>query len=175
MGTFDQDIAIRHIAANGHVASLCVGETAFACSIGPAGITYNKSEGDGATPAGRWPLRYVMYRPDRVIRPVTGLPVEPLQSDSGWCDDPASRHYNTPVRLPCPFSHEKLWRNDHLYDVVVVLGHNDTPPVAGKGSAIFMHLRAPGGTATQGCIGLKQNHLRHVLSHAGPGTILHIR
>lgn len=175
MGTFDQDIAIRHIAANGHVASLSMGNTAFACSIGPAGISYNKSEGDGATPAGRWPLRYVMYRPDRVIRPVTGLPVKPILPGSGWCDDPASRHYNRPVRLPCPHSHEKLWRDDHLYDMVVVLGHNDTPPVAGRGSAVFMHLRAPGGTPTQGCIGLQQNHLRHVLSRSGSGTILHIR
>ncbi len=174
MGTFDQDIAIRHIAANGHVASLSMGETAFSCSIGPSGISYNKSEGDGATPAGRWPLRYVMYRPDRVIRPVTGLPVKPLLPDSGWCDDPASRHYNSPVQLPCPHSHEKLWRDDHLYDLVVVLGHNDTPPVAGKGSAVFMHLRAPGGTPTQGCIGLQQNHLRHILSRSGSGTILHI-
>lgn len=119
-------------------------------------------------------MRYVMYRADRVIRPVTGLPVEAILPGSGWCDDPASRHYNRPVQLPCPHSHEKLWRDDHLYDLVVVLGHNDAPPVAGKGSAIFMHLRAPGGTATQGCIALQQNHLRHVLSRSGPETILNI-
>ncbi|MEM7633234.1 MAG: L,D-transpeptidase family protein [Pseudomonadota bacterium] len=175
MGTFDQDIAIRYIAANGHLAALTMGGMAFSCSIGPAGITYSKSEGDGATPAGRWPLRYVMYRPDRIVRPITGLPVEPIRHDAGWCDDPASRHYNRPVRLPCPDSHERLWRDDHLYDLVVVLGHNDTPPVPGMGSAIFMHLRAPGGTPTQGCIALQQNHLRQVLARSGPETILHIR
>ncbi len=175
MGTFDQHIAIRHIVANAHMATLSIGTRAFACSIGPAGITYNKSEGDGATPAGRWPMRYVMYRADRVVRPITRLPVERILPGSGWCDDPASRDYNKPVRLPCAYSHEKLWRNDHLYDLVVVLGHNDSPAVPGKGSAVFMHLRAPDGSPTQGCIALRQDHLRHVLSRSGPETILSIR
>lgn len=175
MGTFDQDIAIRHIAGNGHFATLSMGAVTFACSIGKAGISYAKSEGDWTTPAGRWPLRYVMYRPDRVTRPLTALPVKPIRPGSGWCDDPAARDYNKPVRLPCPFSHEELWRQDHLYDLVVVLGHNDTPPVAGKGSAVFMHLRTSDGAATQGCVALQQQHLRLMLSRSGPGTVLHIR
>lgn len=174
MGTFDQDFAIRHVAINGHTATLTAGTIAFPCIIGPAGITYSKLEGDGATPAGRWPMRYVMYRADRVVRPVTGLPVRSIMPDSGWCDDPASRHYNKPVRLPCPHSHEQLWRNDHVYDIIVVLGHNDAPTVAGKGSAVFMHLSRSDGSPTEGCIALKQTHLRHILSRSGTATALRI-
>jgi len=174
MGTYDQEIAIRHVASNGHIATLSMGTMAFTCNIGPAGITYSKSEGDGATPAGRWPMRYVMYRADRVVRPITGLPVERIFPDSGWCDDPASRDYNKPVKLPYAHSHEKLWRNDQVYDMIVVLGHNDNPAIPGKGSAVFMHLCRPDGSATQGCIALRHNHLRQVLLRSGIGTILRI-
>ncbi len=152
-----------------------MGAMTFACSIGRAGISYRKSEGDWTTPAGRWPLRYVMYRPDRVVRPRTALPARPIYPRSGWCDDPASRWYNRLVRLPFPHGHEQLWRQDHLYDLIVVLGHNDSPPVPGRGSAVFMHLRPPEGAATQGCVALRQRHLRLVLSRCGPGTVLHIR
>lgn len=174
MGTFNQEIAIRHVAANAHVATLSMGTVSYTCRIGPAGITHSKSEGDGATPAGHWPMRYVMYRPDRVARPITGLPVERIHPDSGWCDDPASRDYNKPVQLPYAHSHEKLWRNDHVYDMIVVLGHNDNPAVPGKGSAVFMHLSQPDGSPTRGCIALRLSHLRHVLLHSGIGTIVRI-
>ena len=174
MGTFNQDFAIRHVAFRGHIATLTAGTIAFPCRIGPAGITFDKCEGDGATPAGHWPMRFVMYRSDRVTRPLTGLPVTPVTPESGWCDDPASRDYNRPVQLPCPFSHERLWREDHVYDIIVVLGHNDNPPVPGRGSAIFMHLSRPDGSATEGCIALAQSHLRFILSRCGPGSMLRI-
>jgi L,D-peptidoglycan transpeptidase YkuD (ErfK/YbiS/YcfS/YnhG family) len=174
MGTFDQEIAIRHVASNGHIATLSMGTIAFPCIIGPAGITHSKFEGDGATPAGRWPMRFVMYRADRVARPVTALPVKKIRPDSGWCDDPASRNYNKPVQLPYAHSHEKLWRKDHVYDIIVVLGHNDSPAVPGKGSAVFMHLSRPDRSATEGCIALRQNHLRQVLLRSGVATVLRI-
>jgi len=174
MGTFDHEITIRHVASNGHIATLSVGTIAFTCHIGPTGITYNKSEGDGATPAGRWPMRYVLFRADRVVRPITGLPVRAILPDSGWCDDPASRDYNRPVQLPYAQSHEKLWRTDHVYDMIVVLGHNDNPAIPGKGSAVFMHLSRPDRSATRGCIALSQNHLRQMLLRCGSGTILRI-
>ena len=171
MGTFVQEFAIRHIRHNGHLASLTAGTLAFPCSIGPAGISWNKKEGDGKTPAGRWPLRYVMYRPDRVLRPATALPVVPLTPKLGWCDDPGSSHYNSLVSLPFNASHEKMWRDDRLYDLVVVLGHNDAPPVAGKGSAVFMHLWRPDEGPTQGCIALSKRHLLHLLKIAAPETL----
>src|SRR5690554_2419769 len=103
----------------------------FRCALGRAGIAAAKREGDGATPVGRFPMRRVLYRPDRGEAPATRLPIAPIAPDDGWCDDPGDPAYNRPVRLPYPARCETLWRADALYDVVVVLGHNDDPPVPG--------------------------------------------
>ncbi|MBC7907817.1 MAG: L,D-transpeptidase family protein [Rhodospirillaceae bacterium] len=124
------------------------------CALGRSGIVQEKREGDGGTPVGCWALRRVMYRPDRVAPPQTALPVTALQPHDGWCDDPAHPDYNRPTRLPHPASCESMWREDQLYDVVVVLAHNDEPPVPGLGSAIFLHVAKPGWQPTEGCVAL---------------------
>ncbi|HEY7764708.1 MAG TPA: L,D-transpeptidase family protein [Aestuariivirgaceae bacterium] len=142
------------------------------CTLGRGGVRADKQEGDGATPAGSWPLRRVLYRPDRVPPPETALPVEQLTESDGWCDDPRDAAYNKPVRLPYPASAEEMWRPDRLYDIVVVIGHNDDPAIPGLGSAIFMHLADPDGKATAGCIGLALSDLTDLLRHCGPGTRL---
>ncbi len=153
---------------------LLAGGRAFACVLGPPGVTARKREGDGATPIGRFALRRVLYRADRIAPPATGLPVTPIDKDDGWCDAPDDPAYNRPVRLPYAASHERLWRTDHLYDIVVVLGHNDDPPVAGAGSAIFMHVARDDGGPTQGCIALAIDDLRAVLAGCRPGTMLRV-
>lgn len=145
------------------------------CILGRRGIRVDKREGDGATPAGTWPLRRVYYRSDRIAPPATFLPVEPLQQDAGWCDHPADPLYNRLVRLPYKASAESMWRADRLYDIVLVLGHNDDPVVPGLGSAIFMHLTHPEGQATAGCIALELDDLKRLLVHCGPQTRLVIR
>lgn len=142
------------------------------CRLGRSGTMVDKREGDGATPIGAWPIRAVLYRPDRVARPETTLPVRPIDADDGWCDDPGHGDYNRPVRLPHPASCEKMWRDDHLYDVVVVLGHNDAPPVAGLGSAIFLHVADPDGKPTQGCVALALPDLLTLLKTCRPGDRL---
>lgn len=134
-----------------------------------------KREGDGASPIGVWPLRYVLYRPDRGPAPKTALPVRPIARDDGWCDDPAHPDYNRPVKRPFAASHEALWREDGLYDIVVVLGHNDDPPVAPLGSAIFLHLAKPDYAPTEGCIALSRPDMEAVLRLAAPGDLLEIR
>jgi L,D-peptidoglycan transpeptidase YkuD (ErfK/YbiS/YcfS/YnhG family) len=139
------------------------------CAIGWGGLTSAKGEGDGATPVGCWPLRRVLYRPDRVDPPRTALPVAPLDPNDGWCDDPAHPDYNRPVRLPFAAGHEVMWRTDHLYDIVVILGHNDDPPVPGAGSAIFFHVAAPDYAPTAGCVAVALPDLLTVLADAGPG------
>lgn len=123
-------------------------------AVGRAGITHQKREGDGATPAGLLPLRQVFYRPDRIPRPKAAVRVEALSPQDGWSDDPADPAYNRFVTLPHAAHHEDLWRPDHLYDVIGVLGWNDAPPVPGRGSAIFLHLASPDGSPTEGCIAI---------------------
>jgi L,D-peptidoglycan transpeptidase YkuD (ErfK/YbiS/YcfS/YnhG family) len=116
---------------------------------------------------GVWPMRQVFWREDRLARPATGLPIDALIPEAGWCDDPSSPLYNFPVALPFPLSHEKLWREDGVYDVIVVLGYNDDPPVRGKGSAIFLHLARAGYEPTQGCVAVSLPDLRRLLPRLG--------
>jgi L,D-peptidoglycan transpeptidase YkuD (ErfK/YbiS/YcfS/YnhG family) len=147
----------------------CAGKT-LRCALGESGIAVVKREGDGATPAGRWPLRRVLYRPDRLPAPATALPLSPIQPDDGWCDDPADAAYNQPVKLPHTSSAEAMWRADHVYDVIVVLGHNDDPVVPGAGSAIFLHLSRPTYEPTAGCVAVALPDMIHILRHSPPGT-----
>lgn len=146
-----------------------------ACTLGRGGVRADKREGDGATPIGRFPFRSFYWRPDRFTAPPSSrLPGEALSPDHGWCDAPDDVAYNRPVRLPYAASHERLWRDDRHYDVVVVLGHNDAPVVPFAGSAIFMHLMRDDGGATDGCIGLARDDLLALLAELGPGSMIEI-
>lgn len=135
------------------------------CLIGRNGAlpAAAKHEGDGCTPLGRWAVRSALLRLDRVTRPASALPWRPLRTDDGWSDDPADPAYNTAVRHPHPFSAEHMWREDGLYDVIVVLGYNDAPPVPGRGSAIFLHCLASGHPATAGCVAIDREALEAML------------
>jgi L,D-peptidoglycan transpeptidase YkuD (ErfK/YbiS/YcfS/YnhG family) len=144
------------------------------CAIGPAGVVAAdaKREGDGASPAGGWPMRRVFYRADRRAAPQTGLEVVALSPDDGWCDAPGDPAYNRLVKLPYPASCEALWREDGVYDLVVELGYNDDPVVDGAGSAIFLHLARPDFSPTQGCVALAAADLEALLGLARPGDLL---
>ncbi len=150
---------------------MTLGARTLRCALGKGGITLasHKREGDGATPLGRYPLRRVLYRADRVERPVTDLPVREIREDDGWCDAPEDPAYNRPVRRPYAASHEELWREDGLYDLILVLGHNDDPPVPGLGSAIFLHCKRGDYEPTQGCVALDPDDVRDFLRQAKPG------
>ncbi len=158
----------------GHAGLMTFGQRRFACALGAAGVRALKREGDRATPAGRWTLRAVLYRPDRVRRPRTGLPVRALRPGEGWCDDPADRNYNRPVRLPYGARAEDLWRDDRLYDIVVILAYNERPRVRGRGSAVFLHIAAEGLAATEGCVALTPGDLTQVLAHCRRGSKIDI-
>lgn len=134
------------------------------CALGRGGVRADKREGDGATPAGAFPLRRLLYRADRLERPVTGLSIKAIHADDGWCDDAKDPAYNRPVRLPFAASHEKLWRDDALYDLVAVIGHNDDPPVPERGSAIFLHIAKPDWGPTEGCVALTRDDLLRLLT-----------
>jgi len=143
-------------------------------ACGKAGVSADKHEGDHASPAGRFALGSAFYRPDRLAAPATALPLAALTPDDCWVDDPADPRYNTLVVLPCPASHETLWRDDGLYDVIVVIGYNTDPVVPGKGSAIFLHCAAPDFAGTEGCIAVACEALVALLGLLGPGSTITI-
>lgn len=146
------------------------------CSIGRSGTIAagDKQEGDGATPLGDWPIRGVLLRPDRVALPAKcALPWRWLRPDDGWSDESGDPAYNRPVRHPHAYSAERLWREDGLYDVIVILGHNDMPPVPGAGSAIFLHCWRDGAT-TEGCVAIAREALLGLLPTLKPGDLLRI-
>jgi L,D-peptidoglycan transpeptidase YkuD (ErfK/YbiS/YcfS/YnhG family) len=136
------------------------------CALGRGGIRRDKREGDGATPVGSWPMRRLLYRADRVALPQTALPSSAIAEDDGWCDAPHDRNYNFPVRLPYSASAETLYRQDRVYDLIVPLGYNDAPVVAGAGSAIFLHVARPDFAPTEGCVALALADLLDVLRDA---------
>lgn len=147
----------------------------YRCALGKGGISENKKEGDGATPAGTFPLCEVYYRADRVSKINAALPTHILNENNGWCDDISDLNYNRHVKLPYAASHENLWREDHLYDIIVVVGYNDDPPIPGKGSAIFIHIARPEFTPTDGCIALAQEDLIEILGSADSKTMVLIK
>lgn len=155
---------------NDHWTARWAGES-HPCAVGRSGVIAGaeKREGDGASPAGAWTMRRLLYRPDRLSPPETGLPVAAIAEDDGWCDDPQDDAYNQAVKLPYAASHERLWRDDEIYDLIVVLGHNDTPVRPGLGSAIFLHCVRPDFAPTEGCIALEQETLLRLLAGAEPG------
>ena len=151
------------------------GDHIFPCVLGRNGISALKREGDGATPTGKFPLRRVFYREDRVATPLTALPTTPIAQDDGWCDAPEDVNYNRPVKLPYPASSENMWRDDALYDVIGIIGHNDHPVVPGAGSAIFLHVAAPDDKPTEGCVALSLADLIAVLRLVTPSSVIDIR
>ena len=153
---------------------LTAGGRTYRCALGAAGIRHDKREGDKATPAGTFALRRVLYRPDRGDPPATGLPASGIGRHDGWCDDPADPAYNRPVALPYAANCETMWRDDRLYDVVVVLGHNDDPVVPGAGSAVFLHVAKPDFGPTEGCVALAREDLLEIVRRARPGDGIRI-
>ncbi len=145
------------------------GAGARRAAIGPGGIAVKSGEGDGITPRGIFPVREIFYRADRIARPRTRLTLRATAKDDGWCDAPGDPNYNRLVKLPYRASAEHLWRDDHLYDLVAVLGYNDDPVIAGKGSAIFLHLAKPEFSATQGCVAMSYGDLLAAIAQLEPG------
>lgn len=151
-------------------------ERAMRCAFGLGGLIEagSKREGDQCSPIGSWPLRGIFFRPDRLDAPKTALPITALTPQMGWCDAPDDARYNCPVSLPHPASAERLWREDHVYDILVILGHNDAPVLPGMGSAIFWHLAWPDYRPTEGCVAIALVDMLDALAEAKPGHALEI-
>jgi L,D-peptidoglycan transpeptidase YkuD (ErfK/YbiS/YcfS/YnhG family) len=149
---------------------LIAGSRAIPVVLGRSGIRSNKREGDGATPRGCYrPLR-LWWRPDRGPRPQTQLPVRRIDRGLSWCEDPTDRRYNRPLRRSANEPGDRLWRPDGLYDVIVEIDHNTRPRVAGRGSAVFLHVARPDRGPTAGCVAMALADLRRLVGQLGPRT-----
>jgi L,D-peptidoglycan transpeptidase YkuD (ErfK/YbiS/YcfS/YnhG family) len=150
------------------------GPHAIPVVLGRAGIAVDKREGDGATPRGRFRLVRLWWRADRAPRPPTRLPVRRIDAAVAWCEDPADRRYNRPFRRSANEPGDRLWREDHLYDLVIELSHNTRPRIAGRGSAVFLHVARPDRSGTAGCVALDAKDLLRLIARLGPGTRIEI-
>ncbi len=172
------DIIVTAANDNPSQGILTLGDKVFPCALGKGGIVLTKTEGDHKTPEGEFPLRTVYYRYDRLSNPIySKVPMMALLEDDGWCDDPNDQAYNQSVMLPYHASAESLWREDDLYDVIVILGHNDNPIEKGKGSAIFLHVAKETDDyfeGTEGCIAMKKQDLLEILPILSPKTTLKV-
>jgi L,D-peptidoglycan transpeptidase YkuD (ErfK/YbiS/YcfS/YnhG family) len=165
-----RDIALRRAPGNPREGRLALAHGVRRAALGRSGAKALKREGDGATPIGRFPVRQVLYRADRVTRPRTVFPLRAIRADDGWCEDPVDRHYNRPVKLPPKSTADRLARADRLYDFIIEIDHNTRPRVTGRGSAVFIHVARPGLAPTAGCVALDFNSLRRLLARLGPRT-----
>lgn len=154
---------------------LRAGALTIPCALGAGAIKRDKREGDHATPAGAFRLLFGFYRADRVKRKAALLPMRPIGPGDGWCDDPASAAYNRFVALPRRASCENLWREDRLYDVVIVLDYNIHPRRKSRGSAIFLHCAGPDLAPTEGCVALRPADMRRLLPRLSRKAVLTIR
>src|SRR5450631_1217958 len=162
-------------AQQGATGRFHAGPLVLRCALGRAGIKHAKREGDHATPAGAFRLLAGFFRADRVLRQAWPLPMRPVRPNDGWCDDPESGLYNRRVTLPCRAGHEKLWRADRLYDLVIVLDYNIRPCRKVRGSAIFLHCARPDFAPTDGCVALRPDDLRKLLPLLAKKVVLTIR
>ena len=163
-------LTVRRKPAQPARGVLQAGPLALPVALGRGGVKANKREGDGATPRGHFRLKRLWWRADRHPRPATRLPVRRITPQDGWCEDPADRRYNRPIKVPLESKADRLTRQDGLYDFIIEIDHNTRPRVAGRGSAVFIHVARSGFAPTAGCVALTMNSLRRLLARVGPRT-----
>ena len=144
------------------------------CSIGKRGISINKKEGDKKTPKGKFKLKYILYRKDRIPNLKTKLKKIEIKKKMAWCDDPSSKHYNKIVNYPFRYSIEKLWRKDNIYDVIIIIDYNLNPVIKNKGSAIFLHIAKQGYKPTNSCISVSKKNIKIIAFEINKKTKLKI-
>ena len=131
--------------------------------MGKRGIGKKKKEGDLITPIGKYKIKYVLYRKDRIKKIQSKLRKTVIKKNMGWCDDPNSKEYNKLIKLPFKNSYEKLFKKENIYDIILVLNYNMSPIKKNKGSAIFIHIAKKNYKKTQGCIAIKKMDLLKIL------------
>ena len=167
---FLRNIDIRPRPGHRSQGLMRAGQRVLPVALGRGGIRANKREGDGGTPRGRFrPLR-LWWRPDRLCRPRASLPTRRINRAAAWSEDPNDRNYNRPVTRSASEPGDRLWRSDALYDLFIEIDHNVRPRVAGRGSAVFVHVARPGFAPTAGCVALRFPDLLQLVGRIGPKT-----
>ena len=146
----------------------------FRCALGKAGVKKKEKEGDNITPKGTFKITKMYYRPDKIKNIISLVKKIKIKNNMGWCDDPSSNLYNRQIKLPNKFRHEKLYRKDNLYDLILVINYNTNPIIKNKGSAIFIHIAKKNYKKTKGCIALKKKHLIELISKIKKNTKIKI-
>tara|TARA_Y100000766_G_scaffold33932_1_gene23724 strand:+ start:1702 stop:2202 length:501 start_codon:yes stop_codon:yes gene_type:complete len=144
------------------------------CAIGKRGIGYKKKEGDLITPKGKYKVKYILYRKDRIKKIQSKIKKIIIKKNMGWCNDPFSKNYNRLIKLPSHYSFEKLYRKENIYDIILVLNYNMHPIIRNKGSAIFIHVSKRNYKKTEGCIALKKEHLLKIIKELKSSTKIKI-
>ena len=153
--------------------TLLLDDFKFKCVIGKNGRSFNKKEGDLKTPKGTFLLGPLFYRKDKFTDPQTKLTKIPIKKNMGWCDDVNSKFYNKPILIDKKIRHEKMYRNDDIYNLVIVINYNTKNIIKNKGSAIFIHL-TNNYKKTHGCIALKENDMLVLLKMINKNTKIKI-
>jgi L,D-peptidoglycan transpeptidase YkuD (ErfK/YbiS/YcfS/YnhG family) len=169
------NLNVRATPGNRRQGWLSAGGRYTKVALGRCGIKANKREGDGTTPAGRYRLVRLWWRPDRLPRPRTLLPVRPIRASDGWCEDPSDRRYNRAITISPGGPADRLWRADALYDLIIEIDHNQRPRISGRGSAVFIHVARADLSATAGCVSLPSTALRRFIARLGPKTTITIQ
>ena len=163
-------IKVQRAAGNPCRGWLMAGHRTIPVALGRGGIIANKREGDGGTPKGTFLPRQLWWRAARAPRPQTFLPVRAIRPEDAWCEDPASRRYNRPIKLGRQSGGDRLTRDDHLYDFIIEIDHNTQPTIAGRGSAVFLHLARPNFSPTAGCVSMTRPAMLQLLRRMGTET-----
>ena len=147
----------------------------FKCALGKAGIRKKKKEGDNITPKGIYKIIKIYYRDDRIKKISSKFKLIKITKNMGWCDDPKSKKYNQLIKLPNRYSHEKFFKKDNSYDLIVILNYNINPIIKNKGSAIFIHIAKKNYKSTAGCIALKKDDLLKLIKIIDTNTKIFIK
>ncbi len=140
------------------------------CAVGKRGINFKRKEGDLITPKGKYKIKFILYRKDRVRKIQSKIKKIAIVKNMGWCDDPRSKNYNKLIKLPTEYSCEKLYKKENIYDIILVLNYNMNPIIKNKGSAIFIHVAKKNFKKTEGCIAIKKNYLIKIIKELKVNT-----
>ena len=144
------------------------------CALGKRGIAFKRKEGDFVTPKGKYKIKYILYRKDRIKKIDSKIKKIAIKKNMGWCNDSKSKNYNRLIKLPSVYNFEKLFKNNNTYDILIVLDYNMNPTIKNKGSAIFIHVAKKNYKKTEGCIALKKNDLLKIIKKLKKNTVVKI-